>query len=210
MTEITRPFAPAPDKSTQTGKEFAKDKKTRVYYFPRRVLLQLPNLERVMFEMGPQEVPEEILEHAPSMKWLADNGAKPHVVEHAPAKLERMPEITDHHVRFLQQRGYVSVKTVADAIRFVTSMKEEEKPGFFAEAAEWRGPISNDALGQDSASSDAGEDPNAAPQTDDKPADDKPADKAISAGTGGTAHVPDRSKAAAQGGSHGKSSGKHK
>jgi len=191
MTEVTRPFAPAPDKATSTSAEFSKDKKTRTYYFPRRVLLQLPSLERVSFEMGAQEVPIEILEHPASLKWLTDNGAKPHV-RTAP-KLERLPEITDHHVRFLQQRGYANVRTVPDAIRFVTAMDDKAKPGFFAEAAEWKGPRSNDSLdpndtpgtaGEGEQTDDAGkpaEDPNGA---SDSPASDEPGDKAVSARAG--------------------------
>lgn len=147
MTEITRPFAPAPDKSTKPATDYSKGKKTETYYFPRRVLLQLPSLERVMFEMGPQEVPEEILNHPASMEWLKNNGAKPHVVGRSAAPpLEKLPEITDHHVRFLQQRGYPTVRTIADAIRFVTNLSASDKAGFFKDAGEWEGPKSNETL----------------------------------------------------------------
>jgi hypothetical protein len=123
------------------------------------------------------------------------------------------------------------VKTVADAVRFVTNLSDIDKAGFFKEAAEWKGPVSNDSLGETQqpaapeapkpdapgepekpADTDAGE-----PSGPDKPVEPEPGDdKAISASAGASSKDT-RSDAPASGkstkpisGDAGKTSGKHK
>lgn len=48
-------------------------------------------------------------------------------------------EVTQHHVAFLQSRGY-DVKDVKAAKKFVAKLNDKESEGFFAESAEWKEP----------------------------------------------------------------------
>lgn len=48
-----------------------------------------------------------------------------------------LQEVTEHHVKFLQARGY-KTKTIEHAKKFIQNIpNDDERKGFFAEAAAW-------------------------------------------------------------------------
>lgn len=47
-------------------------------------------------------------------------------------------ELTEHHVKFLQSRGYSEVTSVQDAVNFYDHIPENQKAGFLAYAASWQ------------------------------------------------------------------------
>lgn len=51
--------------------------------------------------------------------------------------------VTDHHVAFLQARGYSGVTTIEQAVSFVLHLEPENVEGFFADAGNWTPPPSS-------------------------------------------------------------------
>jgi len=63
---------------------------------------------------------------AAEMPWAVE------AVEAEPAK-----EITDHHIKFLQSRGYGKVESIAAVKSFIQNLTPPERAGFFVDAAAW-------------------------------------------------------------------------
>ncbi|HVI10216.1 MAG TPA: hypothetical protein VND65_18140 [Candidatus Binatia bacterium] len=180
--------------------------------FPRVVLLQLHDRTRVRFEMGIQEVPVEILNEPSYKEWLELNGAKAYIPKVQALNAAQI-QVTEHHVQFLQSRGY-QIRSIEEAKKFIGNLKVIDAQDFFEGAAQWKGPAPNPgwtsqptdpvaagaAAAHATAAQRGADDPNkpAAPATQpasqpgqlatapgDQPAPaNDPPDKAISAGAG--------------------------
>jgi len=107
---------------------------TTTMVFPRRVVLLLDSQKRIEFLPGPQEVPTEVAEHW----YLKAHNVKPYVPG-VPAAPEVPQVVTEHHVAFLQRRGY-NIEAIEDAQSVVERMSTRERAAFFADAAEWVQP----------------------------------------------------------------------
>jgi hypothetical protein len=55
----------------------------------------------------------------------------------------RQPEITDHHVKFLNARGY-PIKSLKEAVGFVANLNDRAREGFLADAAAWTEELDSD------------------------------------------------------------------
>lgn len=53
------------------------------------------------------------------------------------AAIANTTKVTDHHVKFLQSRGY-SVADIKDVEKFIRNLTTEEAAGFFADSSEWK------------------------------------------------------------------------
>jgi hypothetical protein len=163
---------------------------TVVMNFPRVVMLQRKDRSVVRFEMGIQDVPAEIVNEPAYKEWLELNGAKvyiPKVQALNPSQIE----VTQHHVDFLRSRGYINIKSVADAKAFIERMTVRDAQGFFEGAAKWTGQAPNPDWSKaddpskppapaEQPASQPGQPATAAPAEQPAPANDPP-DKAISA-----------------------------
>ncbi len=121
-----------------------RDEPTVVMLFPRKLSLNLDEyLGLVHFEKGLQEVPMSLATDYPKTKdnqtgmhwYLAQQGVQRYEAPE-PTK-PAMPEVTEHHVAFLQSRGY-AVATIAGAQVFAEQLTDKERAGFFAEAVDWK------------------------------------------------------------------------
>jgi hypothetical protein len=180
MTEITRPFAPAPDKATKLAKDLPPAAKTVVLNFPRVVILQLQDFTRIRFEMGAQQVSEEIANHPVYSEWLKANGVKPYVQKQEALDPTKFPEVTDHHVRFLQSRGY-KVTSIEQAKKMLDGMTVRNAAAFFQDAAAWQGQAPNPNWTDDVKNEGVDDKDNPPADPNSKPAGDPSDDKAISA-----------------------------
>lgn len=108
--------------------------------FPQTVKLQLDDgAGTVTFFAGVQQVPKALANHW----WLRDNGARPYNAKVAkplssdPAIANKLPQMTERELRFLQSRGYRQMTSVSDVQVYYETMDPLARPGFQKSVDEW-------------------------------------------------------------------------
>jgi len=136
--KVQQPFAAAPDPSTITAAEACRGEETTLLYFPRSFLLKLQDTSRILFNVGPNNVPKSLTSHKIYSERLKEVGA----TAYDPSKpVVGGPELNDQHVAALRDEGF-EVQSLEDASQLVKFFGPEMKADFMKEVARRNKPKS--------------------------------------------------------------------
>jgi hypothetical protein len=99
--------------------------------FPYKVSFNLDDYDGlVSFPAGTHPVPMSVSDH-PHLK-------KNHVTKYQKTAVDTLG-LTDHHIAFLQSRGF-RINSIAAAVTYVKNLDPRDRAAFFAEAQDWKSP----------------------------------------------------------------------